>query len=494
MARAEFNQKAIQRQIEKQKKRLIAAGFQIEREAKQLCPVDQGRLRASISTNWTDSGLAEAKTGEKAESWDGVLSSDVIEDGNFKVVVGTNVFYACVKPSTKVLTDKGWVRISYIKKGDVVLTQTGEYHKVIDTIKVKNIDHPSMVTIEVEWRKDRIRKITMTEEHKILVYRDGRNKWIMAKDLLSSDNLFCLPKIAINKGISKFDEFQDIYCLNCGEKINKKNNFNIKRKYCSQKCRNEYWKKNGNPNIGSKRDEACCKKLSISRNKMLLEYPENHINRILARKGFKTSTEKKVEEWLKERKLQRRVYQQYLIGKHFVDFYIPSLNLIYEADGAYWHKDQNKDINRDKDILNIMPNAKIHHLHFYDKFHTPKDMDINPLPNVYYSVCNPDTNSYVDSSVFKMFKIKSITPWIYKSEPKGKQKGIRTAYLYDLSVDKVHSYYTNAGIVSNSFIEYGTYKIPAIPYMRAAFGKYANRIGALMAEASQTGMVDGEEF
>lgn len=94
MARAEFNQKAIQRQIEKQKKRLIAAGFQIEREAKQLCPVDQGRLRASISTNWTDSGLAEAKTGEKAESWDGVLSSDVIEDGNFKVVVGTNVFYS----------------------------------------------------------------------------------------------------------------------------------------------------------------------------------------------------------------------------------------------------------------------------------------------------------------------------------------------------------------------------------------------------------------
>jgi HK97 gp10 family phage protein len=65
-------------------------GLRIEREAKQMCRVDTGRLRASISTNWTDSGMSRGKVDAKANSEDGVSQPN----GKFVVVVGTNVEYA----------------------------------------------------------------------------------------------------------------------------------------------------------------------------------------------------------------------------------------------------------------------------------------------------------------------------------------------------------------------------------------------------------------
>ncbi len=55
--------------------------------------VDTGRLMNSISTNWSQSGLSSGKVGPKAASEDGVMNPG--SDANqFKVVVGTRVFYA----------------------------------------------------------------------------------------------------------------------------------------------------------------------------------------------------------------------------------------------------------------------------------------------------------------------------------------------------------------------------------------------------------------
>ena len=59
-----------------------------------------------------------------------------------------------------------------------------------------------------------------------------------------------------------------------------------------------------------------------------------------------TSIEKKVYEELKKRGLLFE--RQYLVnGKFLVDAYIPSLNLIIEADGKYWHSLE-KTVKKDK--------------------------------------------------------------------------------------------------------------------------------------------------
>jgi len=490
--------KALIQILPEAKKQLIAQGLSLERAIKQKLSqagtgkiyvrgkkvhqasapdeppaIDTGRLRASISTNWSDSGMTEGVIGNQADLGDGVKQPSISGEEVFKVVVGTNVEYACLKANTNVLTKFGWKRISTIKEGEKVLTQTGEYHKVLKKIKVKNIDYPDMITLEIKYRQNFKRIISMTKEHKVLVFRNGRNKWIKAGELLVSDKVFCTPKTDSKKGISKYSKFNNFICMNCNKSVQSKSGQNNrKRKFCNAKCRNEYWKKTGtNPHIGMKRSKSAKEKMSKAMHKRLLENPKSHANYILGKKGHKINIEKEMEEWLKNRGvLKRRFHFQYPIDRFFVDFYIPSLNEIYEADGSYWHKNQQKDIERDKKIKIVLPGVKINHVHFYNERFSPKNIIENPLPNVYYSVCNPGVNSYVDLSTFKSFEILSIKKWKYKETPlSGKQKGIRPTYLHDLCIDKIHSYYANGVLVSNSTLEFGNKKILPRPFMRSVF-------------------------
>jgi phage gpG-like protein len=60
--------------------------------------VDSGRLRASMSVNWTKSGMSKGKVDSKALEEDGVGNPGgtflSLIGGKFTVVVGTNVNYA----------------------------------------------------------------------------------------------------------------------------------------------------------------------------------------------------------------------------------------------------------------------------------------------------------------------------------------------------------------------------------------------------------------
>ena len=67
-------------------------GFKIESYAKELVPVDTGRLRASISTNWSGSSMDRGKVSGSAKPDDGVGRPQ--GKPGLSVVVGTNVKYA----------------------------------------------------------------------------------------------------------------------------------------------------------------------------------------------------------------------------------------------------------------------------------------------------------------------------------------------------------------------------------------------------------------
>ena len=344
------------------------------------------------------------------------------------------VDYACVFDAhTKIITDQGYKSIGQIKEGDFVLTQTGEYHKVIGKTNFATKFKPYLIDIETTYRKNKNHKLTVTLDHKMLVWRDGRNKWIHAGELKKSDELYTRIKIAHNKDTSKIK-----ICQNCKKKF-----IGQGIKYCSLKCRNEIYTSNKNPNIGSKRTKATKENISKSKREFYKLHPEKHVNSIISKKGYVTSYEKKIKLWLEKRRIE--FIQQYRIGKYYCDFYLPKTNEIIEADGGYWHQDQKKDIIRDKELLKLNPNLIITHIHFYDKrFSSIKDS--NPLPNVYYSVCNPGTQSFIDLKTFKRTKILKLKKWKYN---KGGAK------LYDLTIDKVHSFYANGIIISNSYVEEG---------------------------------------
>jgi hypothetical protein len=78
--------------------------FRIQKDAKIMCPVDTGRCRASISVNWTGSGMenGEVKGDVRPSKRSGKFKPLMPEDGvgnpsdipGFNAVVGTNVEYA----------------------------------------------------------------------------------------------------------------------------------------------------------------------------------------------------------------------------------------------------------------------------------------------------------------------------------------------------------------------------------------------------------------
>jgi len=67
-------------------------GFKVEADAKRMTPVWTGRLRNSMSTNWSGSGMTKGKVSGTAKADDGV--GEPQGPKGLVVVVGTNVLYA----------------------------------------------------------------------------------------------------------------------------------------------------------------------------------------------------------------------------------------------------------------------------------------------------------------------------------------------------------------------------------------------------------------
>lgn len=115
MARVVMNKAVANKQLERAHRKLVAVGYLMETAVKRSMvegtgreykrgskihvasaegnppAVDTGRLRASISTNWTKSGMSRGKVDPEAEVGDGVGAGG--GGDRFVVTVGTNVTY-----------------------------------------------------------------------------------------------------------------------------------------------------------------------------------------------------------------------------------------------------------------------------------------------------------------------------------------------------------------------------------------------------------------
>lgn len=364
---------------------------------------------------------------------------------------GRRVVYACVFDAhTRVSMEKGTKTIGQVRPGDSVLTQTGEFREVVAVSSFPAHEKPDLVEIHTPWRADRDHVITVTADHKIMAWRDGRNKWIEAGDLLMTDQLYMRRKVAHNK--APFGKYPERICMNCETPYRKQG-----KQFCTTRCRADYWTRTGtNPHSGVKRSAETCALIGEKVAKAMAAHPEKHPSRIVAQRGFRTDLERQVEAWLIMRGLDFEV--GFPVGRSIVDFWIPSLGEVVEADGAFWHQDQAVDIARDLRLLDILPGSRITHLHFYDKRFTPQNWDPNPLPDVHYIACNPGPDTYVDPEACVAVSPKSIRPWRFD--------GRKTAMLYDLAVDGVHSFFANGLLVSNSYLEAGTSQMEPRPHFR----------------------------
>ena len=349
-----------------------------------------------------------------------------VDEAKLTGIVGTNLNYGCVFGYCVVPTDKGMRQIFQIRRGDRVLTQAGDWRTVLAINKRPALEKPNLVELTFPWRRGKDHVLTVTADHRILVLRDARNKWLAAGDLLDTDKIYMRRKLVHNRGCLTRPQRP---CRNCGR-------VSFNRLYCSVDCRAAYWARTGtNPHLGRKRSALTRQRQSVVVRRRLAERPETHPNRLLACRGIQPCTERRLERWLQHRGMAYR--KQAVFGPFLVDFYLPDSQTIMEADGAYWHRNQQRDIDRDRLLLQMAPrNARIVHVHFYDPRFSPAPFDSNPLANVYYVACNPGPESYVDPERFQAVPLKRIRKWTYR-KPTTRPGGL-SACVYDITVEGVH--------------------------------------------------------
>lgn len=103
------------------------------------------------------------------------------------IMVGAHVFGHCIKEDQLVDTISGPKKISNIVPGDMVMTHTGNFKKVLvsrETTKTKNFY--SIKTYGYP-------EIQCTSDHRFYIKRGKKNVWVMAKDLLDTD-LVAIPR------------------------------------------------------------------------------------------------------------------------------------------------------------------------------------------------------------------------------------------------------------------------------------------------------------
>lgn len=354
-----------------------------------------GMAGVKVQAEWSTAG--DDRVCPECASLEGkVYTLDEIEG---LIPVHPNCF---IDPQIPIYTSEGWKPIGKIEVGDYVLTHKHRFKKVY-ALPRQTKQMPEVVTIT--FRGDH--KITLTANHQVLVTSKKGNltRWIAAGSLTTAHhikmlanrceycgklvpyfkkfcNRTCLSKSITDKQWANPEHRQNIsnkvsismnnqYALGLRDKDTITKKAVLRTKELSAKglfvlqrpeirdiiraCTNTPEHKEAssqrmqqnNPMFNNLTKE----KARASFLKYLHENPEQRLNARMAKhrkSGRKTSIEQRMAELLDMIGID--YVFQYPILNYNADFAIPSLGIVIECDGLYWHKDTEKDKERQKRI------------------------------------------------------------------------------------------------------------------------------------------------
>ncbi|MFW6246745.1 MAG: DUF559 domain-containing protein [bacterium] len=385
-----------------------------------------------------------------------------------------------IDPQVPIYTSDGWKGIGDIKIGDYVLTHKHRFKKVY-ALPRKTKQLPNLVTITLETGK----KITMTDGHPVLlITKKGIKRWIKAKNIKKGASLDYLSSRC--KRCDKPIPYDRKYCSRtCLSKditdkqwsdpehrrnVSRKNKKSMLEQYrTGKRDRFEATKKANDKTraavidgtYGWWMDDAFFKKVKKVTNlpehlkasskrmknnnpmfkpeirekatmnliKTLEENPEKRLNARLA-KHRKTNK----MTWIEKRmsvlldKIGIDYIFQYPILKYDVDFAIPSLRIVIECDGEYWHQDKEKDRIRQE---------RIEKEGWFVLRFTGRTINqcLDEVENKILRVVGNHTGSYETLGI----KVKEVKKWIPK----------KSKTLYNLSVEEDESYIVKGVVVHN---------------------------------------------
>lgn len=280
----------------------------------------------------------------------------------------------CFQWFTKVYTSSGWIKIKDIKIGDLVLTHKGRFKKVIKKHKHTEKKGQKMIRLKYineSYNKNKINKpvvLELTDNHPILV----NNRWQDAKNAKKGDTIkllatrcnFCDKLIPYSRWRNA-DGYESKFCSNScqtesminkygGEYLTK--NFHDNRKVLIKNGKHHFQKNNLDfiPWIYKPKKETTEIRKKISKNKK--EYYKRYPNKILDLQKMARNRPSKPQKKLynlilkyyPNALLEEKINTKY--GVRWGDIVMPDYNLILEYDGEYWHKNKDKDLQRDLEL------------------------------------------------------------------------------------------------------------------------------------------------
>jgi very-short-patch-repair endonuclease len=356
--------------------------------------------------------------------------------------------------NTKVYTEhKGYLNIDQIKIGDRVLTHTGKFKKVINTLeKYEKLYSGNIINIKFKSEKTENKKgyseFNVTPEHLFMTQRG----WVRADELKTTD------------------KFKQLYnqCSNCENIIpvkygRKRYNKYLNEHFCSSKCVTAFqWKNKEHRENISEKSSMQMKKVWESPSVKVLNslYKAQEKTRSLQSQGeFWCQKENRKDECRKNvakinsnfqknnpskeelvfLEILREIYPETesnpIVGKFCVDFLLNDKKVIIEYDGGghyfpvYVGKfSMESFINREKGRDNYLNKLGYHVLRY--KIIPSKDLLINDIERV----ANNSKNLYS----FKNTDILEI-----------KTKQAVNKKLYDLTVEEDESFIAN-GVISHN--------------------------------------------
>jgi len=368
---------------------------------------------------------------------------------------------------TKVITKEGLKPISKIKKGDLVLTHKDRYRKVLRTFKHKT--KKQIVRIRGRGRRKNgvSIKVSLTEDHPIMVERNQKKKWILAGQILKSDKIMIFAK-KCNR-CKKLTPIGNKYCsLSCASKVGNKIRWSREgerdrrselnrelglqkimreaydKKYPTKKSKKHIYKKQSKTMKKKYRDDEDFHRYITKCNQEKAKADDwgwkntEHLEMCLklARKAIgkkhlgQTFIEQKVGWWLKKQNFEF-IPQYYIkddVGRMWVDFYLPTYNLIIECDGTRWH-DEEKDKIRDERLASMG--------------YRVLRLKENEIRN-HFSDCISKIMTECYNGCFIPLEIKDICKF-----NDGVNSKVRELTVYNLEVEEDSTFYANYILVHN---------------------------------------------
>ncbi len=344
--------------------------------------------------------------------------------------IGTNVTYGCVIGSRQQVYEPTLGLSSNIGNYQYtnVLSKDGQSHQIMKRHKFFNnlID-----AVSIQTRSGR-NPLTVTNDHLVLIWRNGRVIWDAASNLTADD--FVFRKRAHNAILDDSNK-TSILC-NCGEIFWVKNSELRFRdaKYCSARCRHKYGEHNFNEgkhwelneeqkeryrgeNNPQWRDGSCLKPYDYNFNGRLKQS-------VKERDGFQCQT------------------------------------CLSPFDLVVHHKDWDKMNSTFNNLITLCR-----------KCHGKLNRQDCELPEV-------------NTEIFAPVPILNIKNYIIKRE--GARE--RLPYLYDFTIAKENSFVVSGLLVHNSYLEHGTSKMPAYPWLFTAVEANRDKITELLKRSGAKGV------